>query len=127
MTSDRIPIEWMTVASRVRSDDLPDWVDQDDSNDRDDDSGDQQSNSSSSASWLDEALDTGQDSDAGSSIGDSATPNHDTRLTVKLRRNECTQCGTSTDQGYHPGCEAPIISIDGEWRCAKCGNQARRI
>lgn len=119
MTSDRIPVEWVTVGSRVRSDDLPDWVNQDD------DSSDQQSNSENSTTWIDEALDTGQDSDSGSSIGNAPSQNQNKRLTVRLRRNECPQCGTSTNQGYHPRCKAPIISIDDEWRCAKCGSQAR--
>lgn len=45
----------------------------------------------------------------------------ESRLSVTVARNRCSECGTTTLQQIHLECTSPIIRIDEEWRCASCG------
>lgn len=106
-------VERTALFSRVSSDDLPDWAEE-----PDDDGSD-----GGGSGWVDDL--TGQEErtdDPGHDPGES-TSGQRAGLTVTVGRTECKNCGTSTVRGHHPGCEAPIIHLGGQWTCGECGSR----
>lgn len=45
----------------------------------------------------------------------------DERLTVTVLNNSCKTCGSRLTQKYHNGCDAPVIQLNGSWKCGSCG------
>jgi uncharacterized protein YkwD len=104
----------------VLADDVPDWAKWDDNTDNESET-ESESTENNADGWVDELFEKESDSTGTEHATRNPKEEQEGRLTVTVRRNNCSNCGSTTLKRHHAGCEAPIIDIGGEWVCANCG------
>jgi uncharacterized protein YkwD len=111
MTDNDRPTTRLDPPTRIKSDDLPDWV-----NWTDESQTATEQAADSSEDWLDDAL-----TDDSRRESTDSEDTSDTELRLTVCRLTCRQCETGTVRRQHAGCTAPIIRVGDRWRCADCG------
>lgn len=90
-------IDQEELFNRVLSDDLPDWA--------------KKTNEAEQAGSAKQSRQRAEDS----------TQSRGRVTSITVCENECQACEITTTRGHHSGCEAPIVSIGGDWMCGECG------